>query len=83
MCDTNTFTCFCCNSTLDWVDCVAEEVLSRMGFSEPTCYACVAEGNATLESQMRQGVRPFHRDEDFSTRAEDPYDDRDFVYDWE
>jgi hypothetical protein len=93
------FVCDICNKSMDWKDCVAEEVLSRMGIEEPSCYDCVADSICwdanwrvpftitkeeynSRKAEVINGLRN-ERDEDFSSQAEDPYDDRDFEYDWE
>ena len=95
----NQFVCESCSETKHWNDCVSEEILSRMGIDEPTCYSCVASGicydynwrvpftitKEEYESRKAEVINNLRneRDEDFSSQAEDPYDDRDLEYDWE
>ena len=95
----NKFVCESCSETKDWTDCVAEEILSRNGYNKPSCYSCVAgdicynynwrvpftitkEEYESRKAEVINNLRN-ERDEDFSSQAEDPYDDRDIEYDWE
>lgn len=94
----NTFTCGNCNQSLDWSLCVSEEALASRGYDEPTCYDCVAtdslyhfdrnpytmraEEIIEMKAAIIQQLKG-EREEDFSDQAEDPYDDRDFIYDFD
>jgi len=94
------FVCESCGVCKDLNECVAEEVFSRMGYDNPTCYSCVADGicydfdwrvpfTVTKEqyeankAKVIENLKSQANEEDFSSRSEDPYDDRDFIYDWE
>jgi hypothetical protein len=88
------FVCSSCSQSFDWDECVSEEA----GYGE-TCYDCVADNimydwNLRVPYTISREEYSFRkeglihqlrteREEDFSDRAEDPYDDRDFIYDFD
>ena len=90
-----TFTCSSCSKSFDWDECVSEELghgetcydcvadQQMYDWNLRVPYTISREEYSFRKEGLIHQLRTESREEDFSHRAEDPYDDRDFIYDFD